>query len=795
MVQAAELNVNTSATALEMANAMFGAGVTVLSATFTGDGLASGIYTGGESTSPGAVPADTGVILSTGKATDFTNSSGTANQSEQTSTNNAGVDNDALLNGIAGVRTYDAAIFEADFIPTGDTLSMQLVFSSEEYLEWVNAGFNDAVGIWVNGTKAELAIGDGDISIDNINTTVNENLFINNGTSAVNTEMDGLTIVLTVKAPVNDGVTNTIRFGIADAGDAIYDSNLLIVGDSVQTALIAEDDTINVTAKGETLVDLLANDDMPSGSTVTISKINGQAVSAGQSITLDTGQQLTLTADGKVHVQATADLGSVVFTYTISNGLGQSDVAYATLVTDPVDGTSGDDSMILKYTDADGNQIEGTDGASEVIMGYGGHDKIFAGDGHDDIHGGSGNDFIRAGTGNDLILGGTGNDVLDGGTGDDTMAGGSGNDIYYIESTGDQVNETANNGHDRVITTHSHTLGTHFEDLWLREGSAATDGTGNAQNNLIVGNANNNTLTALGGNDRVLGEDGNDTILGDDGNDDMEGGAGNDSLSGGNGADKLRGGTGTDVIDGGTGNDLLRGGWGADTITGGDGDDNIDGGAGADIMSGGKGNDVYRIDTLSDTIIEAANQGTDTVFSTFDWTLGDNLEHLRLKGAATAGTGNALNNRIFGTGGDNALSGLDGADDLRGMGGQDILLGGAGNDILKGGLDNDFLSGGAGADRLKAGVGQDTLDGGTGNDRLFTGNGADHIVFRAGDGHDTIRDFDATDDTLVFHGLDASDLTLRTQGNGVVIVYGEGDSIYFSGSGALTLDQFTFDFV
>ncbi len=233
MVQATKLAIDTSANALAMAEEMFGSGVKVIGATYSGDSASSGVYTDGSATSPGAVPADRGVILSTGHASDITNSSGEANQSTKTSTNTNGIDNDSGLTEIAGTKTYDAAILEADFIPVGDTLTMQLVFSSDEYHEWVDKGYNDAVGIWVNGEKQTLAIGDGDISIDNINNHANQNLFIDNSTSAVNSEMDGLTVILTVKADVNPGEINNIRFGIADAGDALYDSNLLIVGDSV----------------------------------------------------------------------------------------------------------------------------------------------------------------------------------------------------------------------------------------------------------------------------------------------------------------------------------------------------------------------------------------------------------------------------------------------------------------------------------------------------------------------------------------------------------------------------------
>ena len=114
MVAASELPIDTSATALDMAQNIFGDGVTVTGATFSGDNDSSGIYTGGDSVAPGVTPGDTGVILSTGDAGDFTNSSGQSNQSNSTSTNTSGVNNNSQLNTAAGSRTYDAAILDVD---------------------------------------------------------------------------------------------------------------------------------------------------------------------------------------------------------------------------------------------------------------------------------------------------------------------------------------------------------------------------------------------------------------------------------------------------------------------------------------------------------------------------------------------------------------------------------------------------------------------------------------------------------------------------------------------------------
>ena len=214
-----ELTINTSASALDMANAIFGDGITVTSASFQGDAVQSGIYSGALSTISGIVPADTGVILSTGNVTDFTNSSGTTDTNTQpgfTTNPLGGIDGDAQLNAVAGMATFDGAILNASFIPTGDMLTMQFVFSSEEYPEYVNGGVNDAFGVWINGNFVPATISvAGNISIDSVNGGVNQNLYRDNTADQFNTEMDGFTYVLSFKAPVTPGQVNTIKIGIA----------------------------------------------------------------------------------------------------------------------------------------------------------------------------------------------------------------------------------------------------------------------------------------------------------------------------------------------------------------------------------------------------------------------------------------------------------------------------------------------------------------------------------------------------------------------------------------------------
>ena len=210
--------------------------------------------------------------------------------------------------------------------------------------------------------------------------------------------------------------------------------------------------------------------------------------------------------------------------------------------------------------------------------------------------------------------------------------------------------------------------------------------------------------------------------------------AASELLAGGDGADTIFGGGGADTVLGAGGNDKIYTGGGNDRINAGFGNDYIDGGAGVDTMIGGQGDDTFIVDTLSDQIIEFANQGFDTVRTALtSYSLGGNLEGLtHLGDTAFKGTGNLLDNR------------------LEGAGGNDTLLGGAGHDTIYGQ---------AGNDRLEGGVGNDKLFGGAGNDTMLGGDGNDLFVFKAADGagKDLILDFKVGIDQI-----DARDIGLTS---------------------------------
>ena len=500
---------------------------------------------------------------------------------------------------------------------------------------------------------------------------------------------------------------------------------------------------------------------------------------------------------------------------------------------DVLAGGSGDDTYVIDGVDmiveADG---EGTD-TVQAAMAY----TLGAGLENLTLTGSSG----IAGTGNDLdnvivgnsgvntLTGGAGNDTVDGGNGNDTMRGGTGDDIYVVGSTGDVVAENAAEGTDTVRTAIAFTLGANVENLVIT-GSSAVAGTGNNLDNRIEGNSGNNSLS------------------GNVGNDDLRGGAGNDTLNGGAGIDSLAGGTGDDiyVVDhaldvvienegegtdtvqtsisytlgdlvenltltgsatiAGTGNALanvITGNSVANTLSSGDGNDTLNGAQGADTLLGGAGDDTYVVDNVGDVVIEASDEGVDTVQSSIAYTLAANVENLTLTGSsAISGTGNALDNRLVGNSGNNTLTGGAGNDVLDGGQGADTMRGGIGDDVyvistgsdivieaadegidtlqtsvtlglganvenlvllgssalsgtgnaldnvldgngaansLSGGDGNDTLRGGGGNDTLTGGAGADTLAGGTGNDTYVLEDTDDTIIERAGEGSDTIQ--------------------------------------------------------
>ena len=282
------------------------------------------------------------------------------------------------------------------------------------------------------------------------------------------------------------------------------------------------------------------------------------------------------------------------------------------------------------------------------------------------LSGGLGDDTINGGSGDDTINTGEGADTLIGATGNDTLNGGSGNDTY-IFNLGDGIDTIDDMSSDSEGNTLVFGDGITPDDLKLRY----------ADNTLIISvGADGDAIQLANFNPNdALGAHAIETFQFADGTSltysqliekgfDLTGTAGDDTIIGTNvidritsfeGNDTISSGDGNDVIDAGSGDDTVYAGAGSDTVNAGEGNDHIDGGEGADIMAGNAGDDTYMVDNAGDIVAENANEGTDLVQSSINYTLTDNVENLTLTGMANInGTGNSLANSITGNAGNNA---------------------------------------------------------------------------------------------------------------------------------------------
>jgi len=461
--------------------------------------------------------------------------------------------------------------------------------------------------------------------------------------------------------------------------------------------------------------------------------------------------------------------------------------------------------------------INGTGNAlANTIIGNAAVNQLFGGDGDDVLEGRAGGDMLTGGAGSDtasyshasgrvvanLGTGGTvgeaagdsyatienltgsafddtlvgdGNaNVIDGGAGPDFMIGLGGNDTYIVDNAGDQVVDSG--GVDTILSSISFSLapGTVLgvENLTLT-GTADIDGSGDGGANTITGNSGNNVLKGFEGADSFFGGAGVDTVSY------IDQGAGGVTVS------LTAGGTAGVHATGDSFNSIenLIGTVAADSLTGDSGDNRLDGRAGADTMAGGLGDDTYVVDNAGDSVVEATDEGTDTVESSITFSLlgnGNNVENLTLTGNGDIdGTGNNLSNVLTGNVGDNMLTG---------MGGNDVLDGGAGADTLSGGADDDLLYGGGGIDILDGGAGSDSFyyslsaEGGAGETVQGFVSGADRFLL-LGSGFGNVAavnagNFEVINDAAGYGGVGTVASALNQQ---ATFIFNQAD-------GALTFD-------
>lgn len=192
---------------------------------------------------------NTGVLLTSGSATGANGPNNDAGFG--VCANGQG---DPHLEAIAGETVFDACILEFDIVPTCTPLTLSYVFSSEEYPEYVNREFVDAMIFNIQGpnypTPTNLAVvpggGNNPVNIGTINSGTNSSYYNGNSGGSTTIQYDGFTDVLTATADVVPCQQYHIKIAVGDASDCIFDSGIFLAENSLDCG-VSNAVTVDVT--------------------------------------------------------------------------------------------------------------------------------------------------------------------------------------------------------------------------------------------------------------------------------------------------------------------------------------------------------------------------------------------------------------------------------------------------------------------------------------------------------------------------------------------------------------------
>jgi serralysin len=214
------------------------------------------------------------------------------------------------------------------------------------------------------------------------------------------------------------------------------------------------------------------------------------------------------------------------------------------------------------------------------------------------------------------------------------------------------VNTSFRTGSDTYYLPTSNTSGTGWSCIWDAGGTDTISNEGSSIDSTIELYAASLTGENAGGFvSKNAGIIGGFTIANGVVIENAIGGEGNDSITGNDANNQLQGGNGNDIMYGGGGNDTFD--WDSAKRSG------------NDTIYGGLGDDTYVLDSSSDIVIEYLDEGTDTVWTDFSFSLTSclNVEGLYLTGIGNiTATGNNLSNLLRGNSGNNFLIGNEGLD-------------------------------------------------------------------------------------------------------------------------------------
>jgi gliding motility-associated-like protein len=152
----------------------------------------------------------------------------------------------------------DMSILEFDFIPTGDSLTFNYSFGSDEYLTYVNTGFNDVFAFFISGPgitgpyAAPVGFPDGamniaivpdsdpelPVTISSVQPNLNGEFYVDNPNNT-GISINGYTVSLQAYAAVQCGETYHIKLAIADGSDTALESIVVLEAGSFNSNALA----------------------------------------------------------------------------------------------------------------------------------------------------------------------------------------------------------------------------------------------------------------------------------------------------------------------------------------------------------------------------------------------------------------------------------------------------------------------------------------------------------------------------------------------------------------------------
>ena len=260
-----QMTVNSAFTPMDYALELVGPGITISNVTFTGANAQIGIFDGSTSN----VGFDGGVVISAGPVNGLIGGAATQDAGQP---GGSGLADNDLLTVAQSVNpainsTSDAAFLEFDFVPSSNVASFNFVFSSDEYLTYVNTVFNDVFAFYVSGPgivgpfaspaafpggSQNVAVVPGTntpITISTIHPGLNAAFYVNNTGNTFS--HNGFTIPIPVELDVQCGETYHFKFAIADCSDSFLNTAVFLeagsfVSDAVDVtvATVSGDSTI-----------------------------------------------------------------------------------------------------------------------------------------------------------------------------------------------------------------------------------------------------------------------------------------------------------------------------------------------------------------------------------------------------------------------------------------------------------------------------------------------------------------------------------------------------------------------